>query len=109
MLDPIKVSVVTPGVNADGSIAEMGFPATLLTAYLDARGIVVEKTSDYAILFLFSLGITNAKWSTLVHALLAFKRDYDANAPLSECIPSVAGFVPGHRVFATSPTKCRHT
>ena len=95
MLDPIKVSVVTPGVNTDGSIAESGFPATLLTAYLDARGIVVEKTSDYAVLFLFSLGITNAKWSTLVHSLLAFKRDYDANAPLAECIPSIAGFYPG--------------
>lgn len=94
MLDPIKVSVVTPGVNPDGSIAEAGFPATLLTAYLDAKGIVVEKTSDYAILFLFSLGITNAKWSTLVHALLAFKRDYDANAPLSDCIPAIAGFYP---------------
>ncbi len=95
MLDPIKVSVVTPGVNLDGSVAERGFPATLLTAYLDARGIVVEKTSDYAILFLFSLGITNAKWSTLIHALLAFKRDYDANLPLAETIPSVAGFYPG--------------
>lgn len=95
MLDPIKVSVITPGVNPDGSIAEMGFPATLLTAYLDARGIVVEKTSDYAILFLFSLGITNAKWSTLVHSMLAFKRDYDANKPLAECIPSVAAFYPG--------------
>jgi len=94
MLDPIKVSVVTPGVNLDGSVADTGFPATLLTAYLDARGIVVEKTSDYAILFLFSLGITNAKWSTLVHALLAFKRDYDANSPLAGCIPSIAGFYP---------------
>ncbi|MEI6033280.1 MAG: Orn/Lys/Arg decarboxylase N-terminal domain-containing protein [Verrucomicrobiae bacterium] len=95
MLDPIKVSVITPGVSLDGSIAEMGFPAALLTSYLDARGIVVEKTSDYAILFLFSLGITNAKWSTLVHALLAFKRDHDANVPLAECIPSIAGFYPG--------------
>jgi len=95
MLDPIKVSVLTPGVNPDGSVSERGFPASLLTAYLDARGIVVEKTSDYAILFLFSLGITNAKWSTLVHSLLAFKNDHDANKPLAECIPSVAGFYPG--------------
>ncbi len=95
MLDPIKVSVVTPGVHTDGSIAETGFPATLLTAYLDARGIEVEKTTDYTILFLFSLGITNAKWSTLVHSLLAFKRDYDTNAPLSDTIPAVAPLYPG--------------
>ncbi len=95
MLDPIKVSVLTPGVEEDGTISEKGFPAALLTAYLDARGIVVEKTGDYAVLFLFSLGITNAKWSTLVHSLLAFKSDYDKNAPLEECIPSVAGNYPG--------------
>jgi arginine decarboxylase len=95
MLDPIKVSVVTPGVSADGSISDHGFPAALLTAYLDARGIVVEKTTDFTILFLFSLGITNAKWSTLVHALLAFKRDYDCNYPLTETIPAIAGFYPG--------------
>lgn len=95
MLDPIKVSVVTPGVQLDGSIAGHGFPACLLTAYLDARGIVVEKTTDYTILFLFSLGITKAKWSTLLHALLAFKSDYDANLPLVEAIPAVAAFYPG--------------
>jgi arginine decarboxylase len=108
MLDPIKVSVLTPGVNPDGSISEHGFPAALLTSYLDARGIVVEKTSDYAILFLFSLGITNAKWSTLVHALLAFKRDYEANAPLEECIPSIAGFYPslGLRELAEKMQGC---
>ncbi len=95
MLDPIKVSVVTPGVLPDGTISENGFPACLLTAYLDARGIVVEKTTDYTILFLFSLGITNAKWSTLVHTLLAFKSDYDDNVPLTRAIPSVAEFYPG--------------
>lgn len=95
MLDPIKVSVITPGVNLDGSTARHGFPARLLTAYLEARGIFVEKTSNYAILFLFSLGITNAKWSALLDALLAFKRDYDANTPLADCTPAIADFYPG--------------
>jgi lysine decarboxylase/arginine decarboxylase len=95
MLDPIKVSLLTPGVADDGSLAPNGFPAMLLSAYLDARGIVVEKTTDFTILFLFSLGITNAKWSTLVHAMLAFKRDFDANAPIADTIPAVAERYPG--------------
>ena len=43
MLDPIKVSVVTPGVNADGSLADWGIPASVLTSYLDNKGIIVEK------------------------------------------------------------------
>ncbi|MES2504127.1 MAG: Orn/Lys/Arg decarboxylase N-terminal domain-containing protein [Myxococcota bacterium] len=86
MLDPIKVQVVTTPGN---------FPAGLLTAYLDAKGIEVEKTNDYSILFLFSIGVTNAKWSTLLHQLLAFKQDFDANLPLTEAIPAIANFYPG--------------
>lgn len=89
MLDPIKVSVLTPGVDDDGSLSKSGFPASLFTAYLDARGIEVEKTSDFAVLFLFSLGITKAKWSTLLTAMLDFKRDYDLDVPLSRVIPSL--------------------
>ncbi|WP_130618016.1 Orn/Lys/Arg decarboxylase N-terminal domain-containing protein [Dyella amyloliquefaciens] len=94
MLDPIKVSVLTPGVQDDESFAEQGFPATLLTAYLDARGIEVEKTSDFAVLFLFSIGITKAKWSTLVTAMLDFKRDYDENKPLERVMPNLVASHP---------------
>ena len=50
----------------------------LVTAYLHYRGVEVEKTTDFTILFLFSIGITKGKWGTLLNALLDFKRDYDA-------------------------------
>jgi arginine/lysine/ornithine decarboxylase len=89
MLDPIKVSVVTPGVATDGSFEKPCIPAKLVTAYLDHRGIVVEKTNDFTILFLFSIGITKGKWVTLVNALLKFKDDYDNNAPLDEVLPEL--------------------
>jgi hypothetical protein len=87
MLDPIKVTVLMPGVQDDGSLGPKGFPASLLTAYLHARGIEVEKTSDFGVLFLFSLGITKAKWSTLLAAMLDFKHDYDEDVPLSRIMP----------------------
>ena len=87
MLDPIKVSVVTPGIAAKGGLDTRGIPATLLTAYLHRRGVEVEKTTDFTILFLFSIGITKGKWGTLLNALLDFKRDYDANAPVAEVLP----------------------
>ncbi|MEI3477911.1 MAG: Orn/Lys/Arg decarboxylase N-terminal domain-containing protein [Bilophila sp.] len=87
MLDPIKVSVTTPGVAQDGHLEEWGIPAALLTAYLDQQGIVVEKTTDFTILFLFSIGITKGKWGTLVDALLKFKQAYDANTPFSRVLP----------------------
>jgi arginine decarboxylase len=89
MLDPIKVSIVTPGVDADGKLARTGIPATLVTAYLHQRGIEVEKTTDFTILVLFSLGITKGKWGTLTNALLDFKADYDANTPLERVLPQL--------------------
>ncbi len=94
MLDPIKVSVVTPGVATDGSFESMGIPATLVTAYLDQRGIVVEKATDFTILFLFSIGVTKGKFGTLVNALLRFKEDYDANTSLSEVLPAAVAAAP---------------
>ena len=89
MLDPIKVSIVTPGMSAQGKMGEHGIPAAIVSAYLDEQGIVVEKTTDFTILFLFSFGITNGKWGTLVNALLNFKKDYDADRPLREVLPDL--------------------
>lgn len=96
MLDPIKVSVVTPGMERGGTLAAEGIPASLLAAYLDAQGIVVEKTTDFTSLFLFSMGVTRGKWGTLINALLGFHRDMLANTPLSRAIPSLAASHPEH-------------
>jgi arginine decarboxylase len=87
MLDPIKVSVLTPGVVDAGGLDQRGIPASLVTAYLHYRGVEVEKTTDFTILFLFSIGITKGKWGTLLNALLDFKRDYDNNVPLAQVLP----------------------
>ncbi|MGP5684280.1 Orn/Lys/Arg decarboxylase N-terminal domain-containing protein [Brachybacterium alimentarium] len=95
MLDPIKVTVTTPGVAADGTMEQFGVPATLLSAYLDQQAsIVVEKTQDYSILFLFSIGVTRGKWGTLLTTLLRFKRDVDANTPLEEALPATVKSAP---------------
>ena len=86
MLDPIKVSIVSPGVALDGSFEGSGIPAMLVTAFLSRRGIQVEKTTDFTILVLFSLGVTRGKFGTLVNALLRFKEAYDANTPAAEVL-----------------------
>jgi arginine decarboxylase len=91
MLDPIKVSVIAPGISASGAAQEPAIPAQLVSMYLDANGIIAEKTTDYTLLFLFSLGITKGKWGTLINALLDFKRDFEANAPLAHVLPELAG------------------
>lgn len=90
LLDPIKVTLVTPGLTASGALGESGIPAAVVSKFLWERGLVVEKTGLYSMLVLFSMGITKGKWSTLLTELLEFKRHYDANIPLVEALPSIA-------------------
>ncbi len=90
MLDPVKVTIATPGIGTDGVLADRGIPAPLLSAYLAEHGITVEKTTNFAILLLFSIGVTRGKWGALINALLDFKRDYDANAALARVMPELA-------------------
>ncbi len=91
MLDPIKVTLLTPGLGKGAKLDKSGIPAAVVTKYLWERGLVVEKTGLYSFLILFSLGITRGKWSSMVDALVDFKTDYDANAPLAKTLPSIAG------------------
>ncbi|PWR72971.1 Orn/Lys/Arg decarboxylase N-terminal domain-containing protein [Methanospirillum stamsii] len=84
MLDPIKVTVLCPGINADESFEDFGIPAALVVKFLDTKGIINEKSGDYNILFLFSMGITNGKWGTLVSEFFEFKRQFEENVPVKE-------------------------
>ncbi|MBX9762390.1 MAG: lysine decarboxylase [Pseudomonadaceae bacterium] len=90
LLDPIKVTLVMPGLTADGTLDQRGIPAAVVSKFLWERGLVVEKTGLYSFLVLFSMGITKGKWSTLLTELLEFKRSYDANLPLVNVLPSIA-------------------
>jgi len=97
LLDPIKVTLLTPGVEEQGRLGRTGIPAAVVTRFLAERGLVVEKTGLYSFLILFSLGITKGKWSALVSELQEFKRLYDCNAPLELTLPAIArsGHYPG--------------
>ncbi len=90
LLDPIKVTLVMPGLDAGGSLDRHGIPAAVVSKFLWERGLVVEKTGLYSFLVLFSMGITKGKWSTLLTELLEFKRNYDANTELLQSLPCVA-------------------
>ncbi|RWU18146.1 lysine decarboxylase [Pseudomonas alkylphenolica] len=94
LLDPIKVTLVMPGLNAGGALSEHGIPAAVVSKFLWERGLVVEKTGLYTFLVLFSMGITKGKWNTLLTELLEFKRNYDANTSLLESLPCVAQLDP---------------
>lgn len=87
MLDPIKATIVTPGLDIQGQFGESGIPASLVSKYLAEHGIVVEKTGLYSFFIMFTIGITKGRWNTLLTALQQFKDDYDRNQPLWRAMP----------------------
>jgi arginine decarboxylase len=94
LVDPIKVTILTPGLTADGAMQAHGIPAAVVVKFLSSRRIEIEKTGLYSFLVLFSMGVTKGKWSTLVTELLNFKDLYDANAPLKRAMPALAAAHP---------------
>ena len=89
MLDPAKVTILTPGVNAQGVVGDWGIPAAVLTEFLDGRRVEIARTGDYTVLVLFSVGTSKGKWGSLLENLFEFKRLYDSEAPLEEALPDL--------------------
>ena len=88
MLDPIKATIITPGLDVGGDFAdEFGIPAAIVTKYLAEHGVIVEKCGLYSFFIMFTIGITKGRWNTLVTALQQFKDDYDKNQPLWKVLP----------------------
>jgi arginine decarboxylase len=87
ILDPIKATVITPGLDVSGKFAKTGIPASVVTKYLAEHGVIVEKTGLYSFFIMFTIGITKGRWNTLVTALQQFKDDYDKNQPLWKILP----------------------
>jgi arginine decarboxylase len=87
LLDPIKSTIITPGLDVSGKFAKTGIPAAIVTKYLAEHGIVVEKTGLYSFFIMFTIGITKGRWNTLLTALQQFKDDYDRNAPMWRVLP----------------------
>lgn len=94
MLDPIKATIITPGLAVNGDFAATGIPAAIVTRYLSEHGVIVEKTGLYSFFIMFTIGITKGRWNTLVTALQQFKDDYDRNMPLWRVLPTFIGKFP---------------
>ncbi len=102
LLDPIKATIITPGLNVDGDFADWGIPAAILTKYLAEHGVIVEKTGLYSFFIMFTIGITKGRWNTMVTELQQFKDDYDRNQPLWRIMPD---FVAAHPIYERTGLK----
>ena len=93
MLDPIKATIVTPGLDVFGKFAAQGIPASIVSKFLAEHGVIIEKTGLYSFFIMFTIGITKGRWNTLLTALQQFKDDYDRNQPMWKILPE---FVANH-------------
>ncbi|MBX3607510.1 MAG: arginine/lysine/ornithine decarboxylase [Piscinibacter sp.] len=94
MLDPIKSTIITPGLDVSGKFAKTGIPASIVTKFLAEHGVVVEKTGLYSFFIMFTIGITKGRWNTLLTALQQFKDDYDRNQPMWRILPEFCAHHP---------------
>ena len=107
MLDPIKATLITPGLNLDGRFEETGIPASIVTKYLAEHGVVVEKTGLYSFFIMFTIGITKGRWNSLLTELQQFKDDYDQNQPMWRVMPEFCAKQPHYEKMGLRDL-CQH-
>lgn len=89
-VDPCKLLLTTPGINATtGEYEAFGVPATILANFLRENGVVPEKCDLNSILFLMTPAEDMAKLQQLVALLVRFEKLLESDATLQEVLPSI--------------------
>jgi len=107
MLDPIKSTIVTPGLDLNGKFAKTGIPASIVTKFLAEHGVVVEKTGLYSFFIMFTIGITKGRWNSMLTALQQFKDDYAKNQPMWRVLPEFVQKYPRYEKMGLADL-CHH-
>ncbi len=107
MLDPIKSTIVTPGMDLNGKFAKTGIPASVVTKFLAEHGVVVEKTGLYSFFIMFTIGITKGRWNSMLTALQQFKDDYAKNQPMWRVLPEFCQKYPKYEKLGLADL-CQH-
>jgi len=90
MVDPNKLSLLTPGINRKtGEYLNFGVPATVVANYLREQRVVPEKCDLNSILFLMTPAEDESKLNTLIAKLVKFKNLWDRDAELYEALPTL--------------------
>ena len=94
LVDPMKVTIICPGIDAAGRVTTPGIPACVLARFFDERRIYVARTGTHTALLQFSVGSGRGKWGALLEALHEFKRFYDEGVTIDEALPRLASAHP---------------
>ncbi|WP_296954309.1 ornithine decarboxylase [uncultured Dialister sp.] len=89
-LDPMKLMLITPGIDIEkGIYEEFGIPGALVAEYLRENHIIPEKSDLNDILFLITPAESEEKLNRLVDALVKFESFIDEDAPMQKVLPQV--------------------
>jgi ornithine decarboxylase len=90
MLDPLKITVVTPGIDIQKQdYTSSGIPGPIVAEYLMENHIIRAKDDLNSLLFLLTPGDTKAELDQLLNAFLGFENFYLSNAPLTKVLPEL--------------------
>ena len=90
MVDPNKLTVLTPGIDRrTGTYLDFGVPAIVVASFLREQRVVPEKCDLNSLLFLMTPAEDPSKFNTLIAKLVKFKELWDRDAPLTQVLPTL--------------------
>ena len=91
MLDPLKITVQTPGIDIKNKkYQDWGIPGPVVAEFLMEKRIIRAKDDLNSLLFLLTPGDTQEELDTLLDAFLEFEKLYNKDAPLEKVVPKLA-------------------
>lgn len=107
-IDPLKITIQTPGIDvANARYEESGIPGSVVAKFLKEQHIIRAKDDLNSLLFLLTPGDTQSDLDALLKALLLFEKLYNANAKLTEVLPSLTKEFPDRYQGYTLPQLCQ--
>lgn len=95
MIDPLKITLATTGINNTNSIYESrGLPTPIVSEFLMEKRIIPAKHDLYSLLFLLTPGDTKKDLDILLNALLEFEEFYKQNVNLEQVLPKLVDQYP---------------
>lgn len=108
MLDPLKITIKTPGINvAQAKYEEKGIPGAVVGKFLKEHHIIRAKDDLNSLLFLLTPGDSKEELTALLNCLLEFEQLYLNDAPLSTALPNLAKEFPERYQGYTLPQLCQ--
>ena len=88
MIDPLKITVKTPGIDVQNAkYEETGIPGAVIAEFLMENHIIRAKNDLNSLLFLLTPGDTKEELDTLLDAFLKFEKYYNDDGLVKDVLP----------------------